>query len=143
MITMHSYQPGDAARIPVAEADPFAGWIESFEQGAGLTSYKLDGQLLAVTGYAPIWDGVADAVALIDRELATGHGKELAKAIRWRIDWLMQQDGLHRIQATSEPHDKASRVFLRAIGYKFESVMECAAPDGSDLLMFVIIGRKP
>lgn len=143
MITINTYRPGDALLIPVAEADPFANWADNFERGAqGLTRYELDGKLLAVTGYVPVWDGVADAVALVDRELAAGHGKELAKAIRWRIDWLMQQDGLHRVQATSEPHDKASRVFLRAIGYHYESTMQQGAPDRGDLHVYAILGGK-
>lgn len=142
MITIEAYRPGDAALIPVAEADPFACWVDVLERSAqGLTRYDLDGKMLAVTGYMPMWDGVADAVALVDRELAAGHGKELAKAIRSRIDWLMQQDGLHRVQATSDPHDKASRVFLRAIGYHYESTMQQGAPDRSDLLVYVILGR--
>ena len=141
-IEVRTYQPGDAGRIPVAEADPYAGWLEHVEaNAAGLRSYALNGELIAVTYYMPIWDGVADAAALIDRKLAHGHGQELARVIRQEIDAIMLSDGLHRVQATSEPADKDSRIFLRAMGYRQESVMRKAAPDKTDLLLFVILEK--
>ena len=138
------YRRGDAGLIPVAEADPFGFWLTHIEANAkGMTSYYIDGLLVAVTYYIPIWDGVADACALVNRDLAAGHGRGLAKAIRTRIDELIASDNLHRIQCTSEPHDPASRVFLRAIGYRYESTMRQGAPDRSDLLVYVLLRGDP
>lgn len=143
MIKPRHYKPGEAALIPVKEKDPFDGWINHIESHAmRLISIDRDGELIAVIGYTAVWDGVADAFALIDREKAAGAGKELAAEVKRCIVGLMEIDALHRVQATSEPHDVKSRVFLRASGYKFESVMQCAAPDGSDLAMFAIVRRK-
>lgn len=142
MITAREYRKGDIALVPVAEADPFDGYAEHAEaRFAGLTSYDLNGELVAVTYYSPMWDGVADAAALVNRELAFGHGLELAKVIRSRIDVLMRENRLHRVQATADPADTASQVFLRAMGYRYESTMQAGAPDGSDLMLFVIIKR--
>lgn len=140
-ITTQRYRPGDAALIPVDEPDPFGFWLREIEaNGQGLTSYYLGDLLIAVTFYMRLWDGVADASALINRQLAAGHGKQLAKAIRERILELMQTDGLHRVQATSEPADRASQVFLRAIGYHYESTMKMAAPDKGDLFLYRMLG---
>lgn len=137
------YQRGEAAFIPVAEADPFGFWIVEMEKdGRGLTSYTVDGALVAVTGYHLQWAGVAYAFALVNRELAQGVGRELAASVKARIAQLMARDQLHRVQATSHPDDRASQVFLRATGYRLESTMRCAAPDGGDLLMFAIT-RSP
>lgn len=135
------YRVGDAALVPVAEADPFGFWLREVEEvGRGMTSYYADDLLIAVTFYTPAWHGVADACALVNRDIAKGHGKELARVVRRRIIELMHSDGLHRVQATSEVTDRASQVFLRAIGYRYESTMRRGAPDGSDLFVYALFG---
>lgn len=135
------YRVGDAALVPVAEADPFGFWLREIEEvGRGMTSYYVDDLLIAVTFYTPAWHGVADACALVNRDIAKGHGKELARVVRRRIIELMHSDGLHRVQATSEVTDRASQVFLRAIGYRYESTMRRGAPDGSDLFVYALFG---
>lgn len=137
------YRPGDAALIPVGEVDPFGFWLREIEViGRGMTSYYMDGLLIAVTFYTPAWQGVADACALVNRGIAKGCGKELAHAMRRRILELMQSDSLHRVQATSEVTDRASQVFLRAIGYRYESTMKRGAPDGSDLYVYAMFGDQ-
>lgn len=140
-IQVRPYQPGDGALIPVAEADPFGFWLREIESiGCGLTSYYLDDLLVAVTFYTPAWDGVADSCALVNRDLIQGHGKALASAVRRRVNELMRRDKLHRVQATSDVRDRTSQVFLRAIGYRYESTMKRGAPDGSDLFVFALLG---
>lgn len=139
-VTAKPYRRGDAAMIPVDEADPFGFWLVEMEANCkGLTSYYIDDLLAAVTGYELMWRGVAYAFALVNRPLCSGSGKELAAAVRDRITQLMEQDGLHRVQATSHVTDRAAAVFLRATGYKLESRMVRGAPDGTDLLMHAII----
>lgn len=134
------YRAGEGALIPVAEADPFGFWLREVEAEAkGMTSYDLDGLLVAVTGYQPLWPGVAYAFALINRDLATGSGGALAMSIKRRIIELMHSDNLHRVQATCDPNDRASAVFLRATGYRFESCMRKASQTGEDLHMYAII----
>lgn len=140
-IEARPYKPGDGALIPVAEADPFGFWLREIESvGRGMTSYYLDGLLIAVSFYTPAWDGVADSCALVNRDLSKGCGAALAAAIRQRVDELMHSDHLHRVQATSDVRDRASQVFLRAIGYRYESTMKRGAPDGSDLFVFALLG---
>lgn len=142
-IEVRPYRRGDAALVPVVEADPFGFWLVEMEASAqGLTSYYSDGLLLAVTGYQLVWNGVADAFALVNRDLARGLGLELARAVRQRIGELMAGDGLHRVQATSDCEDRASQVFLRATGYRQEARMRCAGPDGRDLYLYAIT-RSP
>jgi hypothetical protein len=140
-IEARPYHPGDAALIPVDEVDPFGFWLREIESiGRGMTSYYLDDLLVAVTFYTLAWQGVADACALVNRDLAKSHGKALALCVRRRIGELMQSDNLHRVQATSEVTDRASQVFLRAIGYRYESTMKRGAPDGSDLFVYALLG---
>lgn len=144
MLERRPYRHGEAAFIPVAEADPFGFWLVEMEAEAkGLTSYLYDGALIAVTGYHLQWSGVAYAFALVNRELAQGVGRELAASVKARILELMARDQLHRVQATAHPEDRASVVFLRATGYRREARLRCAAPDGSDLDLYAIIRSQP
>lgn len=139
MIISRPYRAGEAATLNCAEEDPADGWLEEMESMHGLVSYERDGLLVAVTGYQLMWNGVAWAFAIVDRERAAGCGRELADAVRREIDRLVVEDGLHRVQAGCNPADPATKVFLRAIGFRLESTMRKAAPDGGDTLMMVII----
>lgn len=136
------YQKGDLALVPCAEPDPFEGWSEFVEQqGHGLTSIALNGLIIAVIGFTPCWDGVGDAFARVNRAAAAGHGQALARVVKVRILQVMQAYGIHRMQATCDATDRAGGVFLRAVGFRFESVMRQGAPDRSDLLMHRILSE--
>lgn len=140
LVVARPYRLGEGALIPVAEADPFGFWLREIEaQAHGLTSYEVDGALVAVTGYQLLWPGVAFAFALINRDLAAGAGRGLADAVKRRIAELMTEGNIHRVQATCDPTDRASAVFLRATGHRLESCMRRASHDGRDLHLYTII----
>lgn len=139
-----NYQRGDIGQIPSMELRPFEGWAEYVEEaGHGLTTYTLDGVVLACIGFTSCWDGVGDAFAVVHRELAAGHGKQLAAMVKARIRQVMHVYGLHRMQATCEAADAKGRVFLRAVGFRFESVIRQGAPDRTDLFMHAILQEMP
>lgn len=139
-----SYQTGDLAIVPSDEQRPFADWIEYVEaSGHGLTTYELDGTPLACIGFTSCWDGVGDAFAVIDRERAAGHGHTLAAMVKARIKQVIQVYGLHRMQSTCAARDRSAGVFLRAVGFRFESVIRQGAPDRTDLLMHAIVEDMP
>lgn len=140
MIIARPYQNGEAASLKVAEPDPHYDWLTEMEtQMRGLVSYEIDGELIAVSGYELLWQGVAWAFALVDRAKCKGHGRELATRVRESIDMLVVRDTLHRVQATCDPSDPATKVFLRAIGFRLESRMRRAAPNGNDVFMMAMI----
>ncbi|MGL4315331.1 MAG: hypothetical protein ACRCTL_01755 [Pseudomonas sp.] len=140
MIKARHYRKGDIASINSAEDNPFANWNQHVERNAKrMVSFERSGQLIAVIGYTEVWDGVADAFAVIDREHARGAGKELAAEINRCIIAIMDIDNLHRVQATCHAEDRVAAVFLRAAGYKLESRMIRASANGSDMLMHTII----
>jgi RimJ/RimL family protein N-acetyltransferase len=142
VVECRRYRIGDLAAIPCAEPAPFEGWLEFVEEhGHGLTSITLDGELIAVIGFTSCWDGVGDAFARVDRQKAAGHGRALATVVKVRILQVMQAYGIHRMQATSDATDRAGGVFLRAVGFRFESIMRQGAPDRSDLRMHCILWR--
>lgn len=141
MITWRKYQAGDIDAVGMQEPEPFDGWADFVEEhGRALATVLLDGQPLAVIGCTMCWDGVADCVAVVDRSRAAGHGKILAEMARARIHQAMPVLGIHRMQCTAAAQDKAGHVFLRAIGFRKESIMRQGAPDKTDLVTYAILG---
>lgn len=144
MIGWRKYQAGDLASIEQREPEPFAGWLAFVEeQGRGMATVVLDGKPIAVIGCTMCWDGVADCFAVVDRQKAAGYGRLLASMARARLNQAMRVLGIHRMQCTAAVTDRAGRVFLRAIGFRQESVMRQGAPDKSDLIVYAILGRAP
>lgn len=141
MIAWRAYQKGDLASIGLQEPEPFEGWLEFVEEhGRAMATITLDGAPLAVIGCTMCWDGVADCVAVIDRARAKSHGWALARMCKARIHQAMHHLGIHRMQSTAAAHDRAGQVFLRAVGFKRESIMRQGAPDRTDLIIHAIIG---
>ena len=142
MLSLRPYKAGDIAAIPCDEADPAPGWADYLERvSGGLASVECDGELLAVIGFTLVTPGVADSFAVIDREKAQGQGKQLASITAAKTAQWMRETSTHRAAATCSPQDRAARVFLRAVGYRKECLLEAAAADGSDLLQFKLIRR--
>jgi len=117
--TLDRYRRGDLASLPQSEPDPVPGWAEYTEQHAhDLRSIRLGDQLVASFGYFPASYTQADAFAVVDRDLAQGHGAAIARIIRQQqLQW-MQDTSTARVTAECRPHDRVAQVFLRAIGYK-------------------------
>lgn len=136
MIGWRQYRAGDIALIKHEEPDPVEGWQEAVEaSGIGLVTITLSGDPVAVIGGFEVCRGVADCFACVDRRRASGHGRTIAKMARVAIDQSMIQYQLHRVQATAQANDRQALVWLRALGFKVESVMRKAASDGSDMIM--------
>lgn len=142
MLSLRQYRAGDIAAIPCDEADPAPGWADHLERVAGgIATIECDGLRLAVIGFTLVTPGVADSFAVIDRHNALGRGRGLADLTACQTAIWMGTHSIHRAAATCSPHDKPAQVFLRAVGYRKECLLEAAAADGSDLLQFKLIRR--
>lgn len=113
------YLPGDLARVPCDEPDPYPGWARQAEVDAhDLRSIHIDGRLVGAFGYMPETRTQAGAFAVIDRKACAGHGRELAKIVRQQSLRWMDEIGINTVTAFCAAQDRAARVFLRAIGYR-------------------------
>lgn len=140
MISWRRYQAGDLNLIPRSESEPFSGWSDFIEEnGRGMATIVLGGDPLVVFGCISCWDGVAEAFATVNREMASGHGKAISRMIRARMDQCMEVLSLHRMQATAGVTDRQGQVFLRAIGFSREGLMREGAPDRTDLITYAYI----
>lgn len=117
--TLDRYRRGDLASLPQSEPDPVPGWAEYTEQHAhDLRSIRLGDLLVASFGYFPASYTQADAFAVVDRDLAQGHGAGIAQVIRQQqLQW-MQETGAALVTAECRTHDRTAQVFLRAIGFR-------------------------
>lgn len=138
-----AYRPGDLAAVRNGAFDPFLLLGADAELCVqGLRSIWCDGVLICCMGYVSSMPGVAGAFALVDRVAAKGCGLELVRTMRAQSEKWIAESGAHRIEASARADDRTACAFLRALGYRFESVIEAGAPDGTDLHQFKIIRRK-
>lgn len=142
-LTWRRYQTGDIKRVNHSEPEAFPGWEEATEEVAtGLTTIVLGDVPVAVFGCIVQRHGVAEVFSLVDRSLAVGHGKTIVKMLRAALSGGMRQYQIHRMQATVKVTDTAARVFLRAVGFRQESIMRRAASDGTDMAMMAKLGEQ-
>jgi hypothetical protein len=142
MLEVRPYQQGDFAALRNLAFDPFLLFGENAELiFNGLRTIWYEDYRVCCTGYASFMPGVVGSFAAVDRVAAEGKGRELVSLIKGLIEKWRIECGCHRIEATCQSQDRTAQVFLRAIGYRFESVIEAGAPDGSDLHQYKIIIR--
>lgn len=90
---------------------------------------------LGVLGAWPAWSGVAVVWAVLTDELLA-RPMTLCKGARHWIDYVVDREGIRRLQTTIEPgHDAALR-WARWLGFEREGLMERASPQGGDLWLY-------
>ena len=136
------YESGDIFMVENMAFDPLELWgadVESYMGGA--STVRLGDTIVAAFGWAPFMRGVVGSFAAVDRLASAGHGRELAAMVRGQTLLWMGEHAIHRAEAVAPVHDRTAHVFLRAIGYRKECVLEAAAPDATDLVQFKFIKR--
>jgi hypothetical protein len=141
-LVVRAYQAGDLAKIPNPSFDysQVLG-LDIEQQLDGIWTVWLGEQRMMVFGYALFMPGVMGVFSVLDRIACLGHGRKIVAILRKYLHDFAEVERCHRVEATCSPTDKAAAVFLRAVGMRQESVLEAAAPDGSDLLQFKLIIR--
>jgi hypothetical protein len=83
------------------------------------------------SGSAQCWSIVSDD--------ARGKGLDLTKAIRGMINDFAKSNNIGRMQAIIKPQVHENIRWIELLGFRFESTMVKAGPEGIDLAMYVRI----
>ena len=104
--------------------------IAQLQYGVAVTGF-IDRAPVAVFGFVPIWQGVAESWLLVD-DIARTKPVAMTKYGLWAHDISKISMGLHRQQITVRITDKRAYKWALALGFTQEAVMRAYGPDGSD-----------
>lgn len=107
--------------------------LDQLRMGPAVTAFA-DLKPVAVFGFVPIWNGLAEAWLLVDNQARkypiamTKYGKAVQDIAKISL-------GLHRIQITVRIMDKRAYKWALALGFKEEAVMSKYGPDQVDYIL--------
>ena len=142
------YREGDLESITRRSRDDFGP--DDFENTKEMCerditfTFEIDGVPVAVCGCTMIQKGVkrftptgtAQCWTVISDQVR-GHGVELTKKIRHMIDDYCKAHDVGRMQTYIRPSISENARWIELLGFRFESTLFRAGPDGNDLAMYV------
>lgn len=93
-----------------------------------------DGVVLGCAGVMPIWEGRAEAWALLGADL-----KNHFLAIHHATKRFLQACDVRRVEATVDAEFCPAREWIVHLGFRYEGPLRAYTPDGRDCLRFVRI----
>jgi len=89
------------------------------------------GKVYAVTGLAPLWDGVSEAWFIPTEDMQ--HKKvQTIRIVRRELDAAIKRLKLRRVQAVVRSDFKSAHKLARFLGFESEGLMKQYGPDGLD-----------
>ena len=137
-IDVFPYTKGDLSLVSHRDADPIDNWQETMEAIATMYTVFVDGSIVMVTGFATVWNGVAEAFVVVDREHGKAHALKIVRIARNLMHAHMGHGGLHRIHAACVADDVTNNRFMLACGFVLESVARKMSPFGGDMNMYAL-----
>jgi len=95
------------------------------------------GDIVAVTGLAPLWDGVAEAWFLPTREVKNKKLRTI-RLVRKEFDAAIERLKLRRVQAIVRSDFTDAHKLAKFLGFESEGLMRKYGPDGSDYERYAI-----
>lgn len=94
-----------------------------------------DGEIMAVGGASIMWNGVGEAWYVVGSE---GLKKPfiIAKYAGYMLDFLQEENNLHRLQASVAQTDLVANKFANWLGFTVEGVMRSYGPDKTDYVRY-------
>lgn len=98
--------------------------------GRGL-AFLDKGQVFAITGLAPIWEGVAEAWFIPTKEMSAKKIQTI-RLVRRELDAAIERLKLRRVQAVVRSDFVDAHKLAKFLGFESEGLMKKYGPDGLD-----------
>lgn len=132
-LVLHPAQARDCVGSPADAARMLAG------HGSAFTLRGPDATVLLIAGIAAIDSGYGHCWAFMAAD-AGPHMPWLTRKVRAHLDDRMKQ--LRRVEMTVRADFAPARRWAVLLGFQCEGPMQCAAPDGGDMLRYARINPK-
>ena len=100
----------------------FEGWDDLPDYGRTLSH---EGRILACFGVAPLWEGVAEAWALLSVEVLKDFPVALSRSVWNWLEHIERRESLRRVQASVADGHEAGHRWVRWLGFDYEGRMAC------------------
>lgn len=98
----------------------------------GMAFTALDGdRVLCCAGLMPLWEGRAEAWALMGADL-----RPQFLRIHYATKRFLNACGMRRVEAAVDAHFGCAKEWIEALGFEFEGVLHAYTPDGRDCLRY-------
>ncbi|RKX23509.1 MAG: hypothetical protein DRP45_10415 [Candidatus Zixiibacteriota bacterium] len=142
VLTLEDYHKGDSCKIRTRSGDLMTHSISETFINSGPAATVFNGDtVVAIGGMVAVRTGVAKAWSFMS-DTARGHGRDIVYIVHTMLPRMMKELGIHRLEATVRADRPEYIKFARMIGMHPESLMDMAAPDGSDMIMFTMLERE-
>ena len=102
--------------------------------GRGL-AFLGEGKVYAVTGLAPLWDGVSEAWFIPTEDMQ--HKKvQTIRLVRRELDAAIERLKLRRVQAVVRSDFDGAHKLAKFLGFQSEGLMKQYGPDGLDYVRY-------
>lgn len=108
--------------------------------GPGFALLAADGAVLAAGGLAPVFDGVAQAWAILSPRAVAAHGRAVTRCALRRLPDLAQTMGLRRVQCVVDMRHARALAWAERLGFRREGRLRAYGPDGADHWMLGRVG---
>lgn len=131
-------QEGDAQRIKIQEQqkglDAYMSNVDLDtlgENGMVWVGEDEKGDIMAIAGFVPIWEGRALVWAMLSQD-AGKHFIKIHKAVKKAL----VECPFRRVEATVDIGFKAGHRWMKMLGFKPEGYMRAYTPDGKDQMLY-------
>lgn len=122
--------------LQAAQADVSRYWskyppTQYLRDGTTFTGVTADGQVMAIAGLIPIWEGRALVWALLSR-----HSGPHFRSLHRRVSAFLDAQSVRRMEATVYEGFTQGHRWLRMLGFECEGLMRAYTPDGASQYLY-------
>ena len=127
------FEPGELF-VPELQSGEATAWAMRQLEAVTLL---INGDIIAIIGIMPLWDGVGEVTMLPSNKLYT-YKNTTIKALRQLLKGL-QVAGWRRLFCNTRTDRPMHGRFMEVIGFTLEGTMRQYAPDGSDRQLYSLV----
>ena len=126
--------------LAYVRANPFEEAVKGFQSSVPENTFTaiFESEIVGIGGVYPIWDGVAWAWVTLTKDCKKRglHGIIALSAIRDKMEELIEENNIKRVQCTVNPDFPAAIKMVEHFGFKLECCMEAYYPNGENALLY-------
>ena len=137
MLNYRHYQPGDLEQVKARYEILGPENLSSFHlDNSDMYSFTIDGRVVAVAGQTMVWPGLGEAWVHLSDEVRE-HPVWFVRGVKHVLEKSQRENNIRRTNALIHEDRPEYLKWCELLGFKGESYMPEAAPDGRGMFLMV------